>query len=104
MSTMITIREIQSAVARRYGFAVADLKGNRRTAPIVRPRQVAMFLSAQLTRHSAVAIGRSFGRGHDTVLHACRRIEAEAMDDPALVETLTELAQTLGAGALGAVP
>src|SRR5215470_7468721 len=73
---MATIREIQDAVARRYGVTAFDLVGHRRTKEIYRPRQIAMWLTSRLTSHSHSAIGRHFGgRGHTTVAHALARVE-----------------------------
>ena len=72
----IKIEEIQRIVARQYNVSRADLLSSRRTANVVRPRQVAMYLAKQLTLRSLPEIGRRFGgRDHTTVLHAVRKIE-----------------------------
>ena len=88
----IKIEDIQRVVARQYNVSRSDLLSSRRTANVVRPRQVAMYLAKTLTLRSLPEIGRRFGgRDHTTVLHAVRKIEALVGKDVALqdeVETL----------------
>ncbi|MGY4449335.1 chromosomal replication initiation ATPase DnaA [Bradyrhizobium sp. i1.3.1] len=73
----IKIEDIQRVVARQYNVSRSDLLSSRRTANVVRPRQVAMYLAKTLTLRSLPEIGRRFGgRDHTTVLHAVRKIEA----------------------------
>jgi hypothetical protein len=75
MSRPPTIIEIQVATAKQYGVSRLDILGERRTANVVRPRQVAMYLSRQLTARSLPEIGRRFGmRDHTTVLHGVTKI------------------------------
>ena len=70
-----SITEIQAAVASRYGLAVSDLLSSSRTARIVWPRQLAIYLSREFTGTSLQTIGEAFGgRNHATVLHACKRV------------------------------
>lgn len=72
----LKIEEIQTAVARHYRVARADILSARRTANVVMPRQIAMYLCKTLTLRSLPEIGRRFGgRDHTTVLHAVRKIE-----------------------------
>ena len=69
-------------VARQYNVSRSDLLSSRRTANVVRPRQVAMYLAKTLTLRSLPEIGRRFGgRDHTTVLHAVRKIEALVAKD-----------------------
>ena len=69
--------------------ADADLLSSRRTANVVRPRQIAMYLAKMLTPRSLPEIGRRFGgRDHTTVLHAVRKIEALVDGDKALAEEI----------------
>ena len=85
----VKIEDIQRVVARQYNVSRADLLSSRRTANVVRPRQVAMYLAKTLTLRSLPEIGRRFGgRDHTTVLHAVRKIEG-------LVGSNTELAQEI---------
>ncbi|HXJ59416.1 MAG TPA: helix-turn-helix domain-containing protein [Verrucomicrobiae bacterium] len=70
------IDEIQTAVAKHYGVKRFDMLSARRTADVVRPRQIAMYLCKQLTLRSTPDIGRRFGdRDHTTVIHAVKKIE-----------------------------
>ena len=72
---MVTIENIQKAVAQYYKLRVVDLVSKRRTRSIARPRQIAMALTKELTNHSLPEIGDAFGgRDHTTVLHACRKV------------------------------
>ena len=93
----VRIEDIQRVVARQYNVSRADLLSSRRTANVVRPRQVAMYLAKILTLRSLPEIGRRFGgRDHTTVLHAVRKIETMAGNDSALadeIETLKRLLQ-----------
>ena len=69
---------------------------SRRTANVVRPRQVAMYLAKTLTLRSLPEIGRRFGgRDHTTVLHAVRKIEALVSKDIALSEEVESLKRQL---------
>src|SRR5690606_19882417 len=72
----VRIEDIQRIVARHYNVSRQELVSNRRTRMIVKPRQVAMYLSKTMTPRSFPEIGRRFGgRDHTTVLHAVRKIE-----------------------------
>jgi chromosomal replication initiator protein DnaA len=72
----VRIEDIQRIVARHYNVSRQELVSNRRTRVIVKPRQIAMYLSKALTPRSFPEIGRRFGgRDHTTVLHAVRKIE-----------------------------
>ncbi|PWE56051.1 chromosomal replication initiator protein DnaA [Metarhizobium album] len=72
----VRIEDIQRIVARHYNVSRQELVSNRRTRVIVKPRQIAMYLSKTLTPRSFPEIGRRFGgRDHTTVLHAVRKIE-----------------------------
>jgi len=92
----IKIEEIQRIVARQYNVSRADLLSSRRTANVVRPRQVAMYLAKQLTLRSLPEIGRRFGgRDHTTVLHAVRKIENLVNIDTSLAEEIEILKRQL---------
>jgi chromosomal replication initiator protein len=78
----LKIEDIQAVVARKYAVRRADMLSARRTANVVRPRQIAMYIAKTLTPRSLPEIGRLFGgRDHTTVLHAVRKIEALAGRD-----------------------
>jgi len=92
----IKIEDIQRVVARQYNVSRSDLLSSRRTANVVRPRQVAMYLAKTLTLRSLPEIGRRFGgRDHTTVLHAVRKIEALVAKDNALSEEVESLKRQL---------
>src|ERR1700687_524989 len=92
----VKIEDIQRVVARQYNVSRSDLLSSRRTANVVRPRQVAMYLAKTLTLRSLPEIGRRFGgRDHTTVLHAVRKIEALVAKDAALSEEVESLKRQL---------
>src|SRR5246127_374254 len=92
----VKIEDIQRVVARQYNVSRADLLSSRRTANVVRPRQIAMYLAKALTLRSLPEIGRRFGgRDHTTVLHAVRKIETLAGTDSALAEEIEALKRLL---------
>ncbi len=78
----VTIEEIQKRVAEHFNVRIADMHSARRARAVARPRQVAMYLSKQLTTRSLPEIGRKFGgRDHTTVMHAVKKVEElKAMD------------------------
>ncbi len=92
----VKIEDIQKLVANHYNVSRADILSSRRTAVVVKPRQVAMFLAKTLTMRSLPEIGRRFGgRDHTTVLHAVRKIEALSASDGTLREELDLLKRML---------
>ncbi len=92
----VKIEDIQKLVATHYSVSRADILSSRRTAVVVKPRQVAMFLAKTLTMRSLPEIGRRFGgRDHTTVLHAVRKIEALAQTDGTLREEIELLKRML---------
>ena len=92
----VRIEDIQRIVARQYNVSRADLLSSRRTANVVRPRQVAMYLAKVLTLRSLPEIGRRFGgRDHTTVLHAVRKIENLAGNDSVFAEEIEGLKRQL---------
>ncbi|MDR2186361.1 MAG: chromosomal replication initiator protein DnaA [Treponema sp.] len=83
--TNISIDIIQRVVAEDYNLYSNDLKGKKRTATIVFPRQLAMYIIREITEFSTTEIGQTFGgRDHTTVMHACQKIEERIRSDPAL--------------------
>ena len=92
----VKIEEIQKLVASHYNVTRADILSARRTANVVRPRQIAMYLAKMLTPRSLPEIGHRFGgRDHTTVLHAVRKIEALAKSDGKLSEEVDLLKRML---------
>jgi len=83
------IEDIQRIVARHYNVSKTELLSNRRTRTIVKPRQIAMYLSKVMTPRSLPEIGRRFGgRDHTTVLHAVRKIEDLSEHDEKFAQEL----------------
>lgn len=80
---LISIDTIQKKVAEHFDIRLADMTSKRRPENIAFPRQIAMFLSRQMTENSLSAIGEAFGgRDHGTVLHACRLVKDRMEVDP----------------------
>ncbi len=92
----VKIEDIQKLVATRYNVSRADILSERRTAAVVKPRQIAMYLSKALTPRSLPEIGRRFGgRDHTTVLHAVRKIEKAISEDRSLHDEVDLLKRML---------
>jgi chromosomal replication initiator protein len=80
---LVTIEQIQKAVADYYNLNLSDMSSRRRPASIAFPRQIAMYLARKLTKLSLVDIGDSFGkRDHGTVIHACKKVKSDIETDP----------------------
>ena len=96
VNRQITVESIQKTVADYFKLKVVDLFSKKRTRQIVRPRQVAMWLTKNLTSQSYPSIGEAFGgRDHTTVLHAVRTIEALRAKDNELNHDVHVLLQVL---------
>lgn len=91
-----TVGEIQEATCDAFGVTRQELLSTSRAARVAWPRQVAMYLSREHTDASLPRIGAEFGgRGHTTVLHACRRTAERIAADPELGQTVTDLSTRL---------
>ena len=92
----VSIESIQKKVAEHYDIRLADMTSKRRPENIAFPRQIAMFLSRQLTENSLSTIGESFGgRDHGTVLHACRLVKDRMEVDSNVRQTVLHLEKQL---------
>ena len=92
----VTIEEIQKRVAEHFNIKLSEIHSARRARAVARPRQVAMYLSKQLTSRSLPEIGKKFGgRDHTTVIHAVKTIEALMANDRALAEDVELLRRML---------
>jgi len=92
----ISIDEIQTRVSDHYRIRKAEMTSARRAREVARPRQVAMYLSKQLTPRSLPEIGRRFGgRDHTTVIHAVKQIEKLRAQDPELDSDIRLLTRQL---------
>lgn len=93
---LVTIENIQKTVAEYFKIRVGELLSKRRSRSIARPRQIAMSLAKELTRHSLPEIGDAFGgRDHTTVLHACRKIKELRETETRVDEDYKNLLRTL---------
>ncbi|HEX7059257.1 MAG TPA: chromosomal replication initiator protein DnaA [Solirubrobacterales bacterium] len=91
-----TVEEIQQRVASSFGVSRGELVGSTRAATPLRARQVAIFLTRELTDLSLPQIGRLYGgRDHSTVLNSLRRVEAGLAEDPNLSERVRELREAI---------
>lgn len=78
----LTTDRIQRVVCEHFGLKLADIKARKRTKEIALPRQIAMYLSKQLTGMSLNDIGKNFGgKDHATVIYACKQIEEKRAKD-----------------------
>ena len=92
----VTVADIQQRIANEFDLRLNELTGPRRNAAVVRPRQLAMYLSRKLTECSLQEIGEAFGgRSHATVLNAARKVEADIAKDAELAAVVKKLAAEL---------
>jgi chromosomal replication initiator protein len=92
----VSIEDIQRKAAEFYKLDLRDFVSKQRSRRVARPRQIAMYLSRQLTERSLPEIGRRFGgRDHTTVLHACKTVEALCQADPVFKQEVEFLKDVL---------
>ncbi|HEY7732301.1 MAG TPA: chromosomal replication initiator protein DnaA [Gaiellaceae bacterium] len=88
----VTIDRIQEAVSERFGLSIDELCSPRRSQAVAYPRQVAMYLSRELTDSSLPKIGKEFGgRDHTTVIHATSKITRLISEDRSVYNLVQEL-------------
>ncbi|THF73493.1 chromosomal replication initiator protein DnaA [Cohnella fermenti] len=96
---LITIQDIQQRVGEFYGLRLEDFKARKRTKAVAFPRQIAMYLSREMTDYSLPKIGDAFGgRDHTTVIHAHEKISSQMKVDQELfkiIQSLTEKIKNL---------
>ena len=93
---MVSIENIQKTVAEYYNIKLSDLLSKRRSRSITRPRQLAMALTKELTRHRLPEIGEAVnGRDHTTVLHAWKKIAELRKESPSHEEDYRNLTRAL---------
>jgi chromosomal replication initiator protein len=89
---IITMDDIEEAVANRFHVKIAEIRSRRRSKTLVHPRQIAMYLCRELTDASFPEIGRHFGgKDHTTIIHACKQIAKAKESDGTLKATLESL-------------
>jgi len=82
-TTNVNVERIQSVVADFFGIGSNDMRIRKRTKKVAYPRQIAMFLSREMTKLPLVEIGGLFGgRDHSTIIHACDKIEEDIKKNP----------------------
>ncbi len=92
----VTIDAIQKAVAEHFDLRLADMTSRRRPTSVAYPRQVAMYLSRQLTKSSLMDIGEAFGgRDHGTVIHACKKVTEHMRTDNSIKELVSMFESSL---------
>ena len=91
-SRVVPIRRVATAVARHCSLPLADLQSASRRRSVVAARDMAMYLAWRLCGKSLKAVGRFFGgRDHSTVLHGCRKIEAQLAQDASVRRVVAQL-------------
>lgn len=92
----ISIATIQRVVAEHFGLKASMLRARKRSKDIAYPRQIAMYLTRELTDLSLPSIGEEFGgRDHTTVLHACEKIKEDIAKNPQLAREIEELMERI---------
>ena len=92
----ITIEEIQKAVATKYFVTMDQILSAERTASIVTPRQLAMYISKKFTTKSLPEIAKNFGKTHATIIHGVKAITTRLDVEPELKENLVSIISELG--------
>lgn len=93
---MITINDIQMKVGEFYGLKIEDFKARKRTKAVAFPRQIAMYLSRELTDFSLPKIGEAFGgRDHTTVIHAHEKISQLIQTDQELYKIINNITEKI---------
>lgn len=96
------VRQIQDAVAAKLGLTVDAILSSNRAAAVARARQIAMYLTRQLTDLSLPAIATEFNRrDHTTVMYAIRKVERRAIEDAGLSRILEQLTSNLRSPEIG---
>jgi chromosomal replication initiator protein len=93
---VITILEIQKRIGEEYNIKLEDFKAKKRTQSVAYPRQIAMYLSRELTDFSLPKIGEEFGgRDHTTVIHAHEKISKMIQNDAQFQKRIQEIQSIL---------
>ena len=94
--SQVSILKIQEDVAKYYHLQIKDLKGKKRVKNIVVPRQIAMYLSRELTDNSLPKIGAEFGgKDHTTVIHAHEKIQRLMKQDLTIQNEIAEIKEII---------
>ena len=94
-----SVEEIQRRICQDFEITLDEMLSHSRAAGLTWPRQLAMYLTRELTDATLPAIGRAFGgRNHTTVLHACKRTAARIAEDREAYDTVRRLTGELRGG------
>ncbi|MGI9168404.1 MAG: chromosomal replication initiator protein DnaA, partial [Pyrinomonadaceae bacterium] len=95
-SDVITLQRIQKVVAAHFRISVDELLSKSNARQVSLPRQIAMYISKRLTKHSYPEIGRAFGgKHHTTVMHSFAKIESLQSRDSSIQKLVSDLSQNL---------
>ena len=93
---VITVDKIQNVVSNYYNIALSEMLSQRRSRPLARPRQIAMYLAKKMTTRSLPEIGRRFAnRDHTTVIHAVKTITRLSEQDDEMKKNIDQLKSLL---------
>tara|TARA_B100000579_G_scaffold39470_1_gene27609 strand:- start:20738 stop:22129 length:1392 start_codon:yes stop_codon:yes gene_type:complete len=93
---IITVDKIQNTVSNFFNISLTDMLSQRRSRPLARPRQIAMFLAKKMTTRSLPEIGRRFAnRDHTTVIHAVKTITRLTEKDDEMKKNINQIKSTL---------
>ena len=89
---IITVDKIQNTVSNFFNISLSEMLSQRRSRPLARPRQIAMYLSKKLTTRSLPEIGRRFAnRDHTTVIHAVKTITRLSEQDDEMKKNINQI-------------
>ena len=93
---VITVDKIQNTVSNYFNIALSEMLSQRRSRPLARPRQIAMYLAKKMTTRSLPEIGRRFAnRDHTTVIHAVKTITRLSEQDDEMKKNITQIKSLL---------
>lgn len=87
----MTAGRINREVSREFQIPIVEMMSKERSASVVWPRQVAMYLNKSMLHRSLLQIARGFNRDHTTVLHAIRKVRRLMKADPAIAHTIAAI-------------
>jgi len=91
----ITLEQVMKAVCEQFGVSLDEMTGRTRSKQLVVPRQIAMYISREMTDHSLPDIGRAFKRDHSTVIHAHAKVRDLLQEDPVFAKMIEELMEKI---------
>ena len=92
----ITVEHVQKTVANHFNISLADIKGKKRDKKFVIPRQIAIYISRELTEHSYPELGNEFGgKDHTTIMHSYEKVETQLKTDSSLSSTINLLTRQI---------